>query len=24
VVIGLGAGSITGWMHNLQKKLEAL
>jgi UDP-N-acetylmuramate--alanine ligase len=24
VVIGLGAGSITGWMHNLQKKLEDL
>jgi len=22
VVIGTGAGSITGWMHNLQKKLE--
>src|ERR1700728_646069 len=22
VVIGLGAGSITGWMHNLEKKLE--
>jgi UDP-N-acetylmuramate--alanine ligase len=24
VVIGLGAGSITGWMANLQKALEAL
>jgi UDP-N-acetylmuramate--alanine ligase len=24
VVIGLGAGSITGWMHNLEKKLEGL
>jgi UDP-N-acetylmuramate--alanine ligase len=24
VVIGTGAGSITGWMHNLQKKLEGL
>jgi UDP-N-acetylmuramate--alanine ligase len=23
-VVGLGAGSISGWMHNLQKKLEAL
>jgi UDP-N-acetylmuramate--alanine ligase len=23
-VVGLGAGSITGWMHGLQKKLEAL
>jgi UDP-N-acetylmuramate--alanine ligase len=22
VVVGTGAGSITGWMHNLQKKLE--
>jgi UDP-N-acetylmuramate--alanine ligase len=24
VVIGLGAGSISGWMHNLQKQLEAM
>jgi len=24
VVIGTGAGSITGWMNNLQKKLEGL
>ena len=24
LAIGLGAGSITGWMHNLQKKLEDL
>jgi UDP-N-acetylmuramate--alanine ligase len=24
VVIGLGAGSITSWMHNLEKKLEGL
>ena len=24
VVVGTGAGSITGWMHGLQKKLEAL
>jgi UDP-N-acetylmuramate--alanine ligase len=23
-VVGLGAGSISGWMHHLQKKLEAL
>jgi hypothetical protein len=22
VVVGLGAGSITGWIHGLQKKLE--
>jgi hypothetical protein len=24
VVIGTGAGSITGWMANLQRKLEGL
>ena len=24
VVVGLGAGSISAWMHNLQKKLEGL
>ena len=24
VVVGLGAGSITGWMQGLQKKLEGL
>ena len=23
-IIGTGAGSITGWMHGLQKKLEAM
>jgi len=23
VVVGLGAGSISAWMHNLQKKLES-